>query len=314
MCATNGRPERPTPMKRVLAPQSVWETIALDFNGPYAKYGGISVLVIVDYRSRYVIARPVKSTSFEHTKRVLEELFEREGFPKSIRSDNGPPFNSEDYASYCNERGIHTTFSTPLFPQQNGLVENSMKLINRAMSAAITLNKNFNDELQAAVNAHNAAAHTVTGVPPEEVFLGRRIKRQLPLLLHKKADFDDDALNRRDMESKLRGKQREDTRRGARKCNVQPGDTVIVERSSRNKGDTRFAHQKYTVLEENNGSLTLSNDEGQVLKRHVTHTRKVSDWREEASNDDPICESSKRPTREKKAPAYLQNYVQHLAE
>lgn len=54
-CATNGRPEKPTPMRRVLAPQAVWETIALDFNGPYSKYGGISVLVIVDYRSRYCI-------------------------------------------------------------------------------------------------------------------------------------------------------------------------------------------------------------------------------------------------------------------
>lgn len=314
ICATNGRPERPTPMKRVPVPQSVWEAIAVDFNGPYVRYGGISVLVIVDYRSRYVIARPVKSTSFDHTKRILEELFEREGFPKSIRSDNGPPFNSEDYSSYCMERGIQTIFSTPLFPQQNGLVENSMKLINRAMSAAISLNTSFNDELQAAVNAHNAAVHTVTGVPPEEVFLGRKIKRHLPLLLHKKADFNDDALNLKDEEAKLRGKEREDARRGARECSVKPGDTVIVERSSRSKGETRFAPQKYTVLQENNGNLVLSNDEGQTLKRHVTQTKKVSNWREEIPKTDQAGETSKRPTREKRAPAYLQNYVQHLGE
>lgn len=51
-CAINGRPEKPTPMKRIPVPQAVWETIALDFNGPYAKYGGISILLIVDYRSR----------------------------------------------------------------------------------------------------------------------------------------------------------------------------------------------------------------------------------------------------------------------
>lgn len=53
ICATNGRPEKATPMRRVFAPQAVWETIALDFNGPYARFGGISILVIVDYRSRY---------------------------------------------------------------------------------------------------------------------------------------------------------------------------------------------------------------------------------------------------------------------
>ena len=135
-CAINGKPEKPTPMKRVLAPESVWETIAVDFNGPYSKFGGISILVIVDYRSRYVIAKPVKSTSFENTKRVLDAVFDKEGFPECIKSDNGPPFNGEDYKRYCSERGINLIFSTPLRPQQNGLAESCMKVVNKAMVAA----------------------------------------------------------------------------------------------------------------------------------------------------------------------------------
>ncbi|XP_053698973.1 uncharacterized protein K02A2.6-like [Sabethes cyaneus] len=95
-CAVNGRPEKPTPMRRIFAPKSVWETIALDFNGPYTKYGWILILVIIDYRSRYAIARPLKSTSFENTKKILDDVFNREGFPEAIKSDNGPPFNGED--------------------------------------------------------------------------------------------------------------------------------------------------------------------------------------------------------------------------
>lgn len=260
------------------------------------------------------MARPVKTTSFEQTKKVLEEIFEREGFPKCIRSDNGPPFNGEEYSTYCSQRGIQTTFSTPLFPQQNGLVENYMKLINRAMSTAITNNKGFMDELRATVHAHNAAAHTVTGVPPEEVFLGRKIKRGLPLLVHKKADYDDNVLNMKDQEAKERSKQREDARRGARECCVKPGDTVIVERSNRGKGDTRFGPQRYTVMEEHNGNLVLNND-GQILKRHVSQTKKVCEWRYESlANDPPTDDNQKRPSREKKAPAYLKNYVQSVED
>lgn len=133
VCATNGRPEKATPMKRVFAPKSVWETIAVDFNGPYMRYGGISVLVIVDYRSRFIIAKPVKSTSFENTRKVFQTVFEKEGFPQSIKSDNGPPFNGDEYRQYCTERGIHVIFSTPLHPQQNGLAESCMKIINKAM-------------------------------------------------------------------------------------------------------------------------------------------------------------------------------------
>ncbi|XP_062557772.1 uncharacterized protein K02A2.6-like [Armigeres subalbatus] len=46
VCATTGRPEKPTPMERVFAPKEVWETIAMDFNGPYSKFGGIYILLI----------------------------------------------------------------------------------------------------------------------------------------------------------------------------------------------------------------------------------------------------------------------------
>ncbi|XP_062704531.1 uncharacterized protein K02A2.6-like [Aedes albopictus] len=323
-CATNGRPEKPTPMKRILAPQTVWESIAVDFNGTYARYGGVSILLIVDYRSRYLIARPVKSTSFEQTKHVLEEVFAREGFPKNIRSDNGPPFNGEEYRAYCADRGIEAVFSTPLFPQQNGLVENYMKLVNKAMASAVGNGSCFKEELQAAVNAHNASAHSVTGLPPEEIMMGRKIKRRLPLLHHETVKYDEDLFERRDKEQKMKAKIREDTRRGARACRLNPGDTVIIERLNRAKGDSRFDTQKYTIIKNDNGSLTLQNDHGQIVKRHVTQTRKVGPWRtsNDNSNDAPQLSSStkqnpessisERPRRTRTMPSYMKDYVQAI--
>lgn len=265
----------------------------------------------------------MKSTSFDQTRRVLEEVFEREGFPKFIRSDNGPPFNGDDYKSYCAERGIETVFSTPLFPQQNGLVENYMKLVNKAMATAVSNGSCFKEELRAAVNAHNAAAHAVTGIPPEEVMVGRKIKRRLPLLRYGKANFDEEMLNQRDKAEKLKAKEREDARRGARACRVSPGDTVIVERLTRSKGESRFAPERYTVIQENNGSLVLQNDQGQTLKRHVTQTKKVGQWREREPNrtdnsnqhttDQPAGKSD-RPRRTKVLPTYLNDYVQSLQD
>ncbi|XP_055589807.1 uncharacterized protein K02A2.6-like [Uranotaenia lowii] len=317
-CALNGRPEKPTPMQRIIAPQAVWDTIALDFNGPYARIGGISILVIVEYRSRYLIARPVKSTSFEHTKSVLESIFAREGFPKNIRSDNGPPFNGEPYKLYCTSRGIQTIYTTPLFPQQNGLVENYMKLINKAMSTAFHLGSNFNDELQAAINAHNAATHSVTGFPPEEVMLGRKVHRNFPLLNFERVNCDDNLLNDNDLLAKMKGKHREDARRGARKCRINPGDMVIIERQTRSKGDTRFGSQRFTVIKEDNGSLTLHNSLGQSLKRHITQVKKIGEWRADntRSNAENSRESNvpdeihQRPKRSSNPPSFLDDYVQ----
>ncbi|XP_055623470.1 uncharacterized protein K02A2.6-like [Toxorhynchites rutilus septentrionalis] len=320
-CAVNGRPEKPTPMRRTFAPKGVWETIALDFNGPYVQFGGISILAVVDYRSRFLIAKPVKSTSFNHTKPILEMIFEREGLPSNIKTDNGPPFNGNEYKNYCSERGINAIFSTPLFPQQNGLVEGYMKVINKAMSTAYANKTNFVEELRAAVDAHNAAAHRVTKIAPEEVLTGRKIKRGLPLLHHESSNVNDELLEQRDREAKLLSKQREDTRRDARPCRVKPGDDVIIERLSRAKGETRFSPMRFTVLEEQNGNLTLTNDVGQILKRHVSQTKKVNPWRntndETVSSiplgDQPDQTNHQRPSRVRKEPGYLEDFVRLVA-
>lgn len=330
ICATNGKPEKPTPMRRKFAPKSVWETVAVDFNGPYSKFGGISILVIVDYRSRYIIASPVKSTSFENTRKVLEATFEKEGYPQTIKSDNGPPFNGEDYKSYCRERGINAVYSTPLHPQENGLAESCMKVVNKAMTAAAMSGTNYVEELNAAVHAHNSGTHSVTKVPPEEVMMRRKIRRGLPLLCPGMATFDDDKLEQRDRDSKLQGKIREDIRRGARECPVKPGDKVVVERQTRAKAESRFDPHKYTVMQEENGMLVLSDEAGCTLRRHVSQTKRVHDWRQlnspgdaernieptanpgsvrDERKQDYMPEAVHRPARERRAPSYLRNYV-----
>ncbi|XP_055614289.1 uncharacterized protein K02A2.6-like [Uranotaenia lowii] len=319
-CAVNGRPEKPTPMRRIFAPKTVWESIALDFNGPYIQFGGISIIVVVDYRSRYLIAKPVKSTSFHHTKPVLETIFEREGFPANIRTDNGPPFNGNEYKSYCLERGIKTIYTTPLFPQQNGLVEGYMKVINKAMSSAASNKTNFVEELREAVDAHNSAIHRVTNIAPEEIMTGRKIKRNLPLMQHENISIDNELLDQRDREAKLEAKEREDTRRNARKSRVGPGDVVIVERASRAKGETRFSPTRYTVVEEHNGNLTISNDTGIIRKRHISQTKKVHPWRkadDEQNSEHQHCHQQNqniqhqlRPMRERNKPGYLKDYVE----
>ncbi|EDS40580.1 phd finger protein [Culex quinquefasciatus] len=176
----------------------------------------------------------------------------------------------------------------------------------------------YAEELQKAVDAHNATYHSVTKLPPEEVFSGRKIRRRLPLVEFEKVDIDEDLLDERDRTAKLQGKAREDRRRSARECRVKPGDTVIVERQTRSKGDPRFAATKYTVIQEQNGNLTLNDGEGREVKRHVSQTRKVAEWRKSDSNQagdsagtDHAGPSNAAPrkTRERKAPAYLKDYA-----
>lgn len=148
-------------------------------------------------------------------------------------------------------------------------------------------------------------------MPPEVLMHGRKIKRGLPLMDRRLLDYDKNDIEARDQEMKSKAKHREDARRGARKCPLKPGDTVIVERQTRAKGDSRFGKQRFTVMEERNGNLVLGDDEGRTMKRHVSQTKKVVEWRDESFGNPETEEDipTQRATRNRKVPKHLQDFI-----
>lgn len=71
--------------------------------------------------------------------------------------------------------------------QQSPGPERYMKLVNKAMATAPSSGTNYGEELKTVVDAHNAAAHTVTKIHSEEVMMGRKIRQRLPLLVGEKS-------------------------------------------------------------------------------------------------------------------------------
>jgi RNase H-like domain found in reverse transcriptase/Reverse transcriptase (RNA-dependent DNA polymerase)/Integrase zinc binding domain len=100
-CILTGRPEEAIPMQRTMLPDDSWDYIALDYCGPFAAFGGVHVVCLVDYFSRYAVAAIVKSTSWNHLEPVLEDIFNRFGLPAKMKADNGPPFNGNAYKRFC---------------------------------------------------------------------------------------------------------------------------------------------------------------------------------------------------------------------
>ncbi|XP_055633448.1 uncharacterized protein LOC129773822 [Toxorhynchites rutilus septentrionalis] len=198
---------------------------------------------------------------------------------------------------------------------QNGLAESFMKVVNRAMSTAVLNETSYAEELQNAIHAYNAGDHSVIKISPEEVMMGRRIKRGLPLLEHGKSDFDDRLLDAEDREVKLKSKRHDDLRRGAKSSTVKPRDTVIIERHTKGKGDSRFHPKRFTVVREKNGSLLLADEEGHTVKRHLSQTKKVQIWRDNSRTNikkPGNAETSERPARDTKAPSYLSDYIHSM--
>lgn len=274
-CILTSKQEPPVPMKRSELPSEPWDVIAIDFNGPYARHGGILILVIVDCYSRYLSASVVKSTNFAATEKVLDSMFERFGKPKAIKVDNGPPFNGIEFSHYTSANGIKIIFSTPLNPQQNGMVERYMQLVNKAMQIANAENSDYRKQLGDTIRAHNSATHRITQKSPDEIMFGRKLRRDLPLLGETGVEIDKQKLRVTDQALKDRAKTMEDKKRQAKDSNLEIGDMVVILKSVRGKGEPRFDPTPYKIIDCKKGDFTIEASNGKIMRRNVTHLKRL---------------------------------------
>jgi putative transposase len=89
---------------------------------------------VMDDCSREVLAIEVDtSLSAKRIIRTLDKIIAERGIPRTIRTDNGPEFTSNDFAFWCNEKGIEIQFIQPGKPMQNGYIERFNRLYREAV-------------------------------------------------------------------------------------------------------------------------------------------------------------------------------------
>lgn len=285
-CTLNGRKEPPTPMKRTQMPEAPWDYIAIDHCGPYHLLGGIHILSVMDYFSRYLIAIPVRSTKSNDTMSALEDQFDIFGYPDALKSDNGTSFTALCFEEYAAQRGITLVKSTPLAPWQNGMAEHSMQVIAKAITCALTSKKDFRGVLKDAVMAYNAAVHPTTKQVPNDVMFGRRVRRALPLMRPAAVHIDVEAMREMDAEMKRIGKLHEDKKRKARALRFKIGDTAVLRRAQKGKGESKYDPKEFKIIAIHDGDLTLKASDGAILKRSVTLAKRLREGTEQVGTEE----------------------------
>lgn len=104
-CQLVSAPCKPPPMSSTRMPDKPWDHIACDLMGPLPN--GESVLVLVDYYSRYFEVAFLRSTAVSKIIEVVETAFCRWGIPLSIRTDNGPQFISGEFQDFLRKYGVY---------------------------------------------------------------------------------------------------------------------------------------------------------------------------------------------------------------
>ena len=111
-CQLNTAPKSHSqPLELPETQQNNWEKLAIDLKGPLPS--GESILVIIDYKSRFPIAAPLKSTTTKIIIKEMERVFTMLEYPETLVSDNGPQFTSNDVEIYLLHDNIKHQLTSP---------------------------------------------------------------------------------------------------------------------------------------------------------------------------------------------------------
>ena len=164
-------------------PKHPWRVVLVDFYGPLPS--NEYLLVVIDRYSRSPDVEIVHSTKASVVIPKLDKIFAVHGIPKILKSDNGPPFNGEEYKRYLNTLGITPEFSTPVWLQGNSSVERFMQPLGKALKTAKIEGRPWKQELNRFLLQYRTTPHTTTGVPPAELLFNRTVQGKLPVLQKK---------------------------------------------------------------------------------------------------------------------------------
>ena len=167
------QPEQPRePLMLHEIPSRPWQKVGTDL----LQFDGQQYLITIDYYSSFFEVDKLETTDSRTVISKLKMQFSRHGIPEIVISDNGPQYNSADFAKFGKDWHFQHITSSPHNPQSNGKAENAVKICENIMKKA-ALGK-F-DPYLALLDYHNTP--TEIGSFPAQRLFSRRTRNLLPL-------------------------------------------------------------------------------------------------------------------------------------
>ncbi|XP_076945347.1 uncharacterized protein LOC143616394 [Bidens hawaiensis] len=148
----------------------------IDIVGPFpegtrkAKF----LVVAIDYFTKWVEAKPLRTITGEQVKRfVWESIVCRFGLPYAIISDNGKQFANNPFQEWCLQLKIKQTFTSVAHPQVNDQVERANRSVVEGIKARLGRETgSWVEELPHVLWAHRTMPKTSNGETPFSLTYG----------------------------------------------------------------------------------------------------------------------------------------------
>ena len=226
----------------------------------------------MDACSRFPEVVIVRSTSASCITPQLDRIFSTHGLPHMVRSDNDPPFTSEEIKEYMRENGIDHRRITLIWPQTNSEAERFMKPLTKAIRSAHVEDKTLRKHLYNFLLNYRTTPHSTTGFAPAELLFNRNVRNKLPKLPSGHASQLSDLgakVKENNDRAKVKMKTYTDAKVRAKTFTTNIGDTVLAQQRKHNKLSTHFDPLPFRVVRMNGTMITACRN-GKYITRNVS--------------------------------------------
>lgn len=262
------------PLQMTELPDYPWQRVSVDFCGPFPS--GHYILVVMDDYSRYPAIEILTSTSAKSTIPLLDKIFSEHGIPEVVKTDNGSPFQSEEFAKFATYLNFYHHRITPRWPEANGEVERFMRTIKKAVRTSQAEARPWRQELWKFVRSYRTTPHSSTTLAPAEALYARSLRTTLPQLTPKPVNREqlDNIIRRNDRKAKQYQKTYADNKRHVKYSDITVGDNVLVKSEETGKLVTPYKLLPYTVTSKKGSQVTVERA-GHRMTRNVSQLKKV---------------------------------------
>ena len=265
-------------------PNACWEEVSIDLFGPLPNKK--HVLVMQDTASRFPSAAIVSGTSAVPVINALDKMYTNYGRPERHRTDNGPPFNSEEFRRYSDEKGIEHVLTYPHHPQGNP-VETFMKPLGKALKAAYYNRDSAQQALDDLLMAYRSTPHPATNMAPGEMLFRHGYHTDFP----KTMSTDDQVEAARQQDRAQKHSRTEGANASSKRSpmQVKVGDKVLLKQYPKpNKFEPAYSREVATVVQVEERGVVVKESNGMTKRRHkddvkLFHEAPSPPWEEDGA-------------------------------
>ena len=264
-CQSTGGPDPPAPVITEEQTTSPWEKASLDFG---SLPDGRHMMVLVDDFSKYPEIEIINNLTSKEVIIRLEKMLATHGLIKELRTDNGPPFQSQDLADYLKSWRIQHRKITPRWPQANGEAERFMQTLNKVIRIAHAAETSVEGAIYAFLREYRQTPHTTTGQAPGHAAFGRVGAESIP---HHNSWVPQSINDQQVRQRRQLVNDNASRKRRAKVSEIKEGDRVLLkDRHPGSKFRLPFEIRPWTVI--NRKGLMVTGRQGEeTITRNVSH-------------------------------------------